>query len=331
MFKKTKRPVKNHKIPKSLIGAIRRNRSFVIISHVNPEGDAIGCQIALRGLLLSLGKDVRILNSDKVPRCCQFISGWKSISKSLKSFSYQAVFILDCSDFSRVGKVKEKINKNSLIVNIDHHESNTNFGNINWVDPKASSACEMIYRLYKKLSVDIDKKSALALYAGLMSDTGCFRYPNTKAQTLAIASKLLKYKFPVYDIYRYIFGYVSFSDVQLAAEALSALKYNKAKGISWIRLERKLLRRKTAEFDMGDLLLSLMRLIEGVEVAVLFKEVLDRRDVVRINFRSNGKVNVSKVASIFGGGGHRTASGCTSKGNIKGVERKVLKELFKIT
>ena len=330
MKKKLKSPLGNNKIPQDLIKVIKKNKKFIIISHINPEGDAIGCQIALRELLISLGKDVRIVNSDKIPSCYRFISGWKSISRSLKDFSYQVIFILDCSDLSRIGKLKDRVNKNILMVNIDHHESNKIFGNINWIDPKASSVSEMIYRLYKKLSVGINKKGALAIYAGLVSDTGCFRYANTQPETLAIASQLLKYKFPVYDIYRHIFGYISFLDIKLAVEALSELKYNKTKSIVWLMLKRKLLKRKAAEFDIGYLLLSLMRLIKGVEVAILFKEIPDRTDAVRVNFRSNGRINVSRLASLFGGGGHRTASGCTVKGNAEQAEKKVLRELSRI-
>ena len=152
--------------------AIKKFNEFLITSHINPEGDAIGSQIAIARLLRKLGKKSVMLDDSPVPNVLRFMKGSEDISKEMpRDFNFQAIIILDSPDLARIGRVKEFIKKDSVIINIDHHISNINFGKFNWVEPDFSSAGEMVYDLFKAFKVKVDLDEAVALYAAIMTDT----------------------------------------------------------------------------------------------------------------------------------------------------------------
>jgi phosphoesterase RecJ-like protein len=315
---------------KKAVECIKRNKRFLITSHTNLEGDALGAELSFFHLLKKLGKSATIVNEDDVPYEYVFLPGVERIKKfkqNLKNIAFDCFVVLDCSDLRRTAQVY-KLNKNhKAILNIDHHISNEGFGNVNWIEPKASSCSEMIYKLYKSLRVPFDRDSALFLYIGILTDTGSFRYTNTTSFTHQAAAELAKYGIDIRQVYKNVYENIAFADMKLLAKILSGLKRQADGKIAWVQLKRSLLKKRKISFDLSEYILNFARAIKDVEVAVLFKENLWQNGEVRVNFRSQGKVDVNKIAGFFGGGGHKTASGATIHGSIDQVRRRVLAKI----
>ncbi|MDD4980394.1 MAG: bifunctional oligoribonuclease/PAP phosphatase NrnA [Candidatus Omnitrophica bacterium] len=314
---------------KKVIACIRRNKAFLITSHTNMEGDALGSELAFYQLLKKLNKSAVIVNEDNLPPEYIFLPRKEKIIKyrdNLTPVRFDCFVTLDCSDLSRTGEVYRLNRVKKPILNIDHHISNNNFGGVNWVEPKASSCSEMVYKLYQAMRVPLDVHSATALYTGIVADTGSFRYSNTSAFTHKAVSKLLKFKLDIPGIYKHIYEDIPYEDMKLLSKILPGMRREAEGKLIWFEVRQKMLR-KTFSFDISEYILSFGRAIKGAEVVVLFKENLGVKDEIRMNFRSQGKVDVNKIAQCFGGGGHKTASGATTHGRIDDVRRKVLAKI----
>lgn len=309
---------------------IRRYNRFLVTSHTNLEGDALGSELGMALLLRKLGKQAAVVNDDSLPYGYEFLP----LVRSIRKFSSQrplpafdCFVCVDCSDFKRTGAVAAAVLKRSgvPVLNIDHHVSNAYFGSCNWVDPAASCASEMVYQLYKRLAVPLDRRAALLLYAGIVTDTGSFRYTNTSARTHAIAADLLSFGIDVSAVYRSIYANIPYDDLQLLARIYPTMQQEADGKLVWFTIRRELLTgHPHLSIDLGESVLNFGRSLKGVQVVVLFKENLARQDEVRVNFRSQGTVDVNRIAGMFGGGGHKTASGATIKGPVEQVRRRVL-------
>jgi phosphoesterase RecJ-like protein len=315
---------------KKLVASIKRNKYFLITTHTNPEGDALGSELAFYRLLKKMGKRPLIINDDDLSCAYNFLPGINKIKKfktKQRPIRFDCFVILDCSDLRRCGEVSKINIYNKPIINIDHHISNERFGDINWVEPHASSCSEMIYKLYKKLRIPLDKEIAMLLYVGILTDTGSFHYPNTTPVTHRIVSELLKYNLNISQIYKNAYENIPFKDMQLLSQILPTIRCELQGKIAWFTLKRNIFGKQRLSIDLSEQLLSFARAIKDVEVAVLFKENLGAKGEVRVNFRSQGKIDVNRIAQAFGGGGHKTASGATVKGRIEEVRRRVLSKI----
>jgi len=313
------------------IDFIKKHNRFLITSHTNLEGDALGSELAFYRLIKKLGKAAVILNEDGIPYGYDFLPGLGVIRKfkrNIKDINFDCFAALDCSDLKRTGEVYT-INKNNLpILNIDHHISNANFGSVNWVKPQACCCCQMIYELYKRLRVPLDRDTALFLYVGILTDTGSFRYTNTNATVHKITAELLQYGIDVSGVYTRVYGSVPFADLKLLAQILTTMKRAAAGKVVWFQVKRDIFKKKKRILiDLSESILNFARTVKDAEVVVLFKENLGVKDEVRVNFRSQGKVDVNRIANFFGGGGHKTASGATVKGKIEDVRKRVLAKI----
>jgi bifunctional oligoribonuclease and PAP phosphatase NrnA len=313
---------------KTVIAFIREHKRFLISSHTNMEGDALGSELAFAFLLKKLGKTPVIVNEDGVPYGYDFLPGIGMITRysgAMRELQFDCFVALDCSDLHRTGEVYRLNTGRRPVLNIDHHVSNSNFGDVNWVDPRACCACELVWRLYKKLRVPISKDAATALYAGILTDTGSFRYSNTTSATHAIASELVAKGVDVPAVHRNIYGNIPYGDLKLLSQILPTMQRSSDGKIVWFEIGRELLKKqKKIYFDLSESILNFARSLKGVEVVVLFKENVSTEGEVRVNFRSQGIVDVNAIAQMFGGGGHRTASGTTIKGELAHIKRHVL-------
>ncbi|PIY83649.1 MAG: bifunctional oligoribonuclease/PAP phosphatase NrnA [Candidatus Omnitrophica bacterium CG_4_10_14_0_8_um_filter_44_12] len=305
-------------LPKKLLDALRKkqNKVFLVSAHINLEGDALGSELALASLLKRLGKKVIVLNQDEPPVEYGFLPGLGSIRHNVILYDYDVGALVDCSDISRIGKAAKAFRKDRLLLNIDHHISNTMFADVNWVKPNASCASEMVYELFKALSVKINKAEALCLYTGILADTGSFKYSSTSSFTHLAASELLKHNLDVNGIYRHIHESLDVRTVKALGKVIETLKIARKGKLAWLEVKNGLIKKEPALAEMTDEIIHFARAIKGVEVALLFKEIKAGREV-RVNLRSRGKVDVNGLASFFGGGGHKMASGCTMKGSLK--------------
>jgi len=318
---------------KKICASVKKYNNFLITVHTSPEGDALGSELAFYNLIKKLGKSATIINDDALPYGYDFLPGNGSIkrpgkgTKHINFADFDCFVILDCADLKRTGSVYKLNTGNNPVLNIDHHISNRNFGNVNWVEPAASSCSEMIYKLYKRLRLPIDKETALLLYTGIMTDTGSFRYSNTSSFTHKAVAELFGSGLDVAQVYRNTYENIPQSDIRLLLKVLPEIRFYCRGRIAWFKIKKGLLKSGKPRVDLADLILSFGRAIKGVEVVALFKENLGENDEVRVNLRSQGRVDVNMVASFFGGGGHKTAAGCTLHGDINKISKKVLNKI----
>jgi len=314
---------------KSVIAAIKKHKRFLITAHINAEGDSLGSQLAMRELLTAMGKSAYILDSDPVPAHFRFLPKADEVSSDMaKALDFDVAVVLDCPTLKRTGLVADVIKqKAKLVINIDHHVSNENFGDINWVDPQASSAGELVYRLYKETGVKFTKETALSLYIAILTDTGSFNYDNTSVATHEIAGELLGYGLDPALVSESVYERRSLEDIRLLALVLDTLKVNKDGTVAYMEVTRDMLQKTGAELAKSEGLINYVRSIDKVKVAVLFKEDVKDKNKINISFRSKGDgnvVDVNKIASVFGGGGHTRASGCVITGSLEEAKKKVL-------
>lgn len=318
-------------LPKKLLQEIRKrkNKVFLVAAHIHLEGDALGSELAVASLLRRLGKKVIVCNEDAAPVEYSFLPGLDGIRHDQFPCDYDVALLVDCSDASRIGKVSKHLRKDRLLINIDHHISNTLFGDINWVESKASCASEMIYELFKALKVEVRKSEALLLYTGILVDTGSFKYSTTSPWTHRAASELLAKGLDVYDIYRRLNESMSFKTVKDLGRIIGTLKTDPSGKVAWLEVRHSLIKKNPVLAELTDQIINFARSVQGVEVALLFKEVLANREV-RVNLRSRGRSDVNALAKIFGGGGHKMASGCTLRGNFRENVEKLVGEARKV-
>ncbi len=308
---------------------IKKNKSFLISAHYDPEGDSLGSQLGMAEILRQLGKKYLIVNPDIPPRKYEFLKGVNDIVlPSAKIYNFDIALVLDCPIIERIGRVIDMIGDRP-IVNIDHHISNKNFGAVNYVLPKASSTGEIIYTLARKLGCKINKDLATYLYLSILTDTGGFRYSNTTPETMKIIADLSRYGINPKEIYERIYEAHSLASRKLLGLSLGTLKVSGDGKIAWMHLTEAMFDKVKAKPDDAENFVNYARFIEGVKIAALFSSNA-KKGFTKVSFRSNEKwADVNKIASKFGGGGHHSASGCEVKGDIRAVEKKVLTQIRK--
>lgn len=316
---------------RKLISFLKKNNNFLLTTHTNMEGDALGSTLGLYRLLKRMGKKVSVVCDDDIPYGYDFLPDTDKVERLRwpVNIKFDVLVVLDCSDLSRCGQIRQLDLKNKCVLNIDHHISNTGFGDINWVEPLASSASEMVYLLYKKMGASFDKEAAMLLYVGILTDTGSFRYTNTGVLAHKACAELISHGLDVSLLHRELYENIPFEDMKLLFKILPAVKRSAGGRITWFEVRQGLLRNKKVSFDLSEHILSFARSIKGVEVVALFKENLGMKNQIRVNLRSQGKTDVNKIAQAFGGGGHRTAAGATINGKLQVVRKKVLEKIKK--
>ncbi|MBI5051068.1 MAG: bifunctional oligoribonuclease/PAP phosphatase NrnA [Nitrospirae bacterium] len=325
----------NDIVPSELLRLIRRNKKFLVLSHVNPEGDSAGSCIALALGLKKIGKTVYILNRDSVPEILRFLpfSNLFSRDHKIRTQQFDVLFLVDCNTIERTG-FKDIKTKNIII--IDHHilhQPNT-AENINssqfpvpssqlfsWIVPEAAAAGELVYKLLDALHVPLDKAIATNLYTAIFTDTGSFRYSNTTPETLNIASRLIEAGVDTWEITKEVYENISFNRLRLLTLCLATLE--KQGRAAWITITQDMFKKTNTSVQDTENFVDYARKIKGVEAGILFRQ--EKKDLYKISFRSKGAVNVADIATAFGGGGHSNAAGCTVKGSLNDVKEKVLK------
>ena len=313
---------------KKVIETIRSHKSFLVTSHINMEGDSVGSQLAMAKLLEGMKKKVYIVDNDPIPVNYLFLPKTKDASHDLSlKRDFEVALVLDCPNMKRIGKVRDLIAPDKPIVNIDHHVSNERFGKVDWVKPFASSVGEMIWYLFKETHQKLTKEAAMYIYTAILTDTGCFTYDNTRPNTHEIASDLLSYGLDPAWIAMNIYERRSLSEIKLLGASLSGLELNARGDIAYIGVSQEMLRQTGADISKTENVVNYARSIDKVQVAMVFKELMSDKSMINISFRSKGEVDVNKIASLFGGGGHKRAAGCTVKGNLEDVKRQVLEKV----
>jgi len=311
---------------------LQKNNNFLITSHTNLDGDGIGSELALYSILKKLKKKPIILNQGKLPKIYDFLPGVNKVQYLKDDYidtkSIDVGIALDCSNVKRMGKTYEILKNIKTIINIDHHTSNENFGDLNYVDNSVSSVGEIIYELIKSINIDlIDKDISTCLFAAIMTDTGSFRYSNVSSKTFKIASDLTSFGIKPHLIAANIYNRNTYPGLKLLGEALSTLEVDNSSYVSWLTITRKMLNNTKANDEEIEGIIDVATSLDNTEVSILFRETKDKK--IKISFRSKGNFDVNKFAGKFNGGGHPNAAGCLCSGKMYKIKEKILSELFK--
>jgi bifunctional oligoribonuclease and PAP phosphatase NrnA len=307
------------------VSFIHERDDFLVVSHVQPDGDAISSTVAVGWLLSKLGKKFTMLNEDPVPSRLHFL--WNSVDihttgEEQPERHYRHVICVDCADYARVGKAKRWFAPDAQLLNIDHHPTNDGFGQVNLLKFHAAATAEILFELLDKLELALDIDIATAIYTGLLTDTGGFRYSSTSPQVMAMASRLLEVGVNGPELAEILLERMTMGQLRITQRGLSRLSFSPDQQIGWLWVNSEDLEETGATNEDLDGLVNYPRNIEGVEVGLLFKQ--NGQESVKVSMRSTGLVNVAAVAQQFGGGGHVRAAGCRLTDPLPDVINKVI-------
>lgn len=314
----------------SLKKIINKYQKFLVTMHVNPDPDAIGSALALALYLKSQGKRVCVVNETPCPSWLQFMPALHLYQRveQVKNFKADVAVVLDAGDLSRIGSVQTLIKKDVTIVNIDHHVTNTYFGDLNIVKEGYSSTAEILYGVLKSLKGTFNRQIATLLYVGILTDTGSFGFDSTKAHTHTVIADLMQFNLPVGDLYREVYEVMPKVDLKNFLMLMSTLTLHYDEKVACLLITKKQLKGFSDEFDVKDKVFSFLRSIKGLEVIVILTQQEENKS--RINFRSRQEVDVAAIASQFNGGGHKKASGCLLEMNLLSAKKKILSVIGKV-
>ncbi len=301
---------------------IKENERFLVVSHKDPDGDAIGSSLAMYALLEEMGKTVYVENpTSPPPRLFAFLDDYAKIEPVTNSKDVDVVFILDTAEISRCGVDREFL-KDKTVVNIDHHKTNAGFGDINLIEPDASAVGCLLWDIFTRNGFDISRRVATYLYVSILTDTGSFRYGSTTPRAFEISADLLRRGVEPWHIAYNIYEMMEFNTLKLLGLVLNTLEtyHNGKLAIVWITKEMFDSTGTTREDSEG--FVNYARGVKGAEVGALIRQ--DGENYFKISLRSKDKIDVSRVAESFGGGGHKNAAGCEIHGTLEEVKNKLI-------
>lgn len=298
-------------------------QKVLVISHVLPDGDAIGSTLAMGYALKKLGKEVTMVNESPVPKKFHFLHGVGDILQPEQvNDTFDHVIVLDCADRSRMGSAQMLIKENAFVVNIDHHATNDKYGDLNLIDPAYAATAEILFDWIQQSPVSWDQVLATYVYTGILTDTGGFRYSNTTSSLLKKAARLIDAGVQAHEVADAALESVTLEQLRLLQMALGHLKRSEDGLIAWMSISYEEIKQFQATEEDISGLVNYTRNIIGVDVGVFFKEVNDGE--IRVSLRSRLQTDVSKVAKHFGGGGHARAAGCTFYGTLDEAEQQII-------
>lgn len=317
-----KKPVLDLPALPEAVAFLREGERFTLTSHVNCDGDGVGGCLALQGILRSMGKGAEVVFADPPGEQYRFLEGWEDIQQAVASPAGRAerLIVLDCPTLERIGDVQQCVDERTRILDIDHHKDSQLFGHVNLVAPQSSSSSELIYHLAVACGAALTPVIAEHLYLGILFDTGGFRYSLTTPTTLEVAAELVRIGARLDFVADRLFNNKSLAALKLMGRALDSLALHAGGQVAVLHLSQ-------ADLNAGDAdeAVNFGLMIQSVEVSIALKE--EQPGKYRVSLRSRQRVDVSRVAAAFGGGGHTRASGCRLAGTAATVSEALLKEL----
>lgn len=298
------------------------NTSFAIISHRRMDGDAVGSMVALADVLCAMGKDVLLVNDDDVPETYKFLAHTeKFVKPSEVADACEVVAVLDTGTRQQLGDSARLMAKAHTVVHVDHHLEGEPLGDVSIIDSDASAVGEMLFGIFAHAGIEITPQAATALYVALATDTGSFKFANTKARTLQVAAELISLGADAAAISERVFDRKKFSTLKLTAAVLYTLELRFDGQVSSLVVTDKMIEESGAKPEETDGLVNLAKSVEGTRLALMFRE--DGRGKTKVSFRSDGSVQVQELAARFGGGGHAMAAGCTVDAGMQEAQQQV--------
>ncbi len=314
---------------KRIVSTLNDGGSFLITTHRDPDADGIGSMLALGKALLNVDKDVVLWTEAPVPPPNNRLKGADSIVQYIDPERvFDVVVVLDCAEIERAGQLQGNPGKLKPLINIDHHETNSFFGDLNLVDVNSSSTGELIFKVIKLGGFPIDRDVAGNVFAAIQADTGSFRYDNTSPTCLRIAAEMMDYGASPWKISREVMDGYSLSRLRLLEMALGTLEFYHAGKIGVVTIFLKMFSKAGAGPEDSERFVDYPRFVSGVEIAVLIRQTGEND--YKFSLRSNSRVNVAQLASRFGGGGHAKAAGIDCHGSIGPLKEDFLREAVQL-
>jgi phosphoesterase RecJ-like protein len=316
--------LKSHpKIIDRILEGLRESHSICVVGHIRPDGDCVGSQLGLTLALRNEGKKVACWNEDVLPQKYEFLDSERLFQRPKRGIKFDCVVATDAASFERLGTVAPCITDRKLFINIDHHESNTRYADINWVSAREPSSGELIFRLLQAAKWPVTKPIADCLFTAVSTDTGSFQYPTTRPGTYHVAGELVRRGADLAKICDEVYQSYPLSRVRLLRHVYSRFRLAHQNQIAWFWLKKADFARTGAESSDSEGLIDHIRAIAPVVVACVFEEI--EPELTRISLRSKSeKVNVNEIAAQFSGGGHPAAAGARIPGKPISVQRKVI-------
>lgn len=310
-----------------IVDLLVQAKKVLLLTHVFPDGDALGSQIGLGHALEAMGKEVYLYSEEPASYILEFIPGCDKLNTFLpEEQDFDCVVALDCGDMRRLGNQAHALLEHQPFIVIDHHAGHKNFGNLRWVDHNRSSTGEMVYDLVRLLGGRISKDCAYCLYTAILTDTGSFRYESTTPHTMRVAADLMEYGINVTEICGHIYDNYTKNRLQLLQQVLASLELYAEDKIAIIRVSQSLLQATGTTGADTELFINFPRSLQTVKVAVFLKETPD--NLIGVSMRAKGEVDVAEVARNFGGGGHINAAGFKISGvTTAELQKRLLAEL----
>jgi len=304
----------------------------LIATHNNPDGDAIGSLVAMGLSLEAFNKKTTLYIESSIPAIYRFLPSTDHIVRTVGSEgnSYDTAIIVDCGDLQRIGKAAPIVSRIPAIINIDHHITNTYFGQLQLIDISACAAAEIIYRLIRKMGLRISKEIATCIYTGILTDTGSFRFSNTNRAAFEICQEMIDMGVDPYDVAQHVYGTYSLGRIKLLNLALDSIEISQNGKLSVMTLTQNMLEETETQPEDIDGFINYAR-IDDVKVAVLIQENpngnKESKDLKSFNvsLRSDGTVDVARIASSFGGGGHYGAAGFSIDSTLNDLKSQIVK------
>lgn len=298
---------------------------FFVTTHQDPDADAIASMLAFGNSLLAAGKESVLVIEKNLSAPLNRLRGAERIIQNPEAFKeVDAVLVVDCSDWKRLGAVGDLLRDHHPVVNIDHHETNDLFGDLNLVDPGRSSTAELVLDVIQAAGLPVTFDVAENVFAAIQTDTGSFRYANTTPSSLETAAHMMAYGVKPWDVSRKITDGYGLSRLKLLRMALDTVELHHSGQIALMTVTRDMYHRAQANENDSERFVEHIRFLHGVEIAVLIRQTDE--DDYKFSLRSNRKANVAELASRFHGGGHARAAGFACRGPIEWIKDNFLKE-----
>ena len=299
--------------------------NFLLLSHVLPDGDSVGSTLAMAEVLKSMGKNYKILFRDPVPKIYRFLLASNNVYnlETIKNNILPNFIVLDCSEFNRLGEeMNFLLGHAKKVVNIDHHISNDNFGDIQIVKNNAAATCEVLYQIFNSLNLKLNVNAVKALYTGIVTDTGGFRYESTSRETFLAAADLIELGVDLGEIRENIYENKEWPSILILQKALNNLKASEDGLLAWLHVTAEEMADADASGEHCEGIVNIPLSITGVKMGFFFREMPDGK--IKVGLRARRGYDVNKVAAFFGGGGHAQAAGCTLDGPLNAAILKVI-------
>lgn len=310
--------------PPPILELLRSQPRFVITTHQRPDADAIGSALALHLALTQMGKASQPVHLEAVPELCRFLPETSSFQPAMSHAGNAppVVIVLDCDGPPRAAISETDFQRCTPKVVIDHHATTARTSSLDWVVPDASATGELVFELITCLGIEITPDIATNLYAAITTDTGWFRFSNTTPHAMTVCAQLVASRADIRAVSKHLFEERSFSSAKLLGRALGSLETDCDGLLAWATLTRQDFQECKATDDETEGIVNHVKGVRGSEVAIVFRE--DSQGKVRVSLRSESRVDVSRIAQQYGGGGHAPAAGCTFSLSLPESQQQIL-------